>query len=109
MIRNRLKPKNDFIFQRLFGESETKETLISLLNAILRLPPEKQLADLIVIENKALLQEFIDDKTGRLDVRAETLDGVQFNIEMQMANEHNMDRRTLFYFGKIVSRVNQVW
>lgn len=101
MIRNRLKPKNDFIFQRLFGEVETKDTLISLLNAILRLPPQQQLADLTVIENKALIKEFIDDKTGRLDIRAKTLDGVQINIEMQMTNEHNMDRRTLFYFGKL--------
>lgn len=86
MIRNRLKPKNDFIFQRLFGETETKETLIALLNAILCLPSDRQLADVVVIENKALMQEFIEDKTGRLDIRAETLDGVQINIEMQMAN-----------------------
>ena len=30
----RLKPKNDFIFKRLFGESDVKEALLSLLNAI---------------------------------------------------------------------------
>ncbi len=35
---NRLKATNDFIFKGLFGEVESKENLISLLNAILKLP-----------------------------------------------------------------------
>jgi predicted transposase/invertase (TIGR01784 family) len=33
----RLKVKNDFIFQKIFGESENKEILISFLNAVLEL------------------------------------------------------------------------
>lgn len=43
----------------------------------------------------------IDDKTGRLDVRAETKDNQQFDIEMQLTNQKNMARRTLFYLSKI--------
>ncbi|MBD2866702.1 Rpn family recombination-promoting nuclease/putative transposase [Paenibacillus sp. IB182363] len=97
----RLKPKNDFIFQRLFGEQDTKESLISLLNAILQLQGTESIADITVIENKQLDKLFIDDKTGRLDVRAETLDGVQFDIEIQLANQRNMPRRTLFYASKL--------
>jgi len=31
----RLKPLNDFIFKKTFGEEETKDNLIALLNAIL--------------------------------------------------------------------------
>lgn len=99
--RRRLKPKSDFIFKRLFGENETKEALISLLNAILRLEGDQRLVDLHVMENTALMQELIHDKTGRLDIRAETLDGVQINIEMQLTDKKDMDRRTLFYFGKL--------
>jgi len=31
----RLKPLNDFIFKKIFGEEETKDNPIALLNAIL--------------------------------------------------------------------------
>jgi predicted transposase/invertase (TIGR01784 family) len=101
LIRKRLKPKNDFIFKRLFGEEASKEALISLLNAILKFNWENPLIDLKMIENKKLLKEHLKDKTGRIDIRAETLDHTQINIEVQLTNEHNMDRRTLFYFGKL--------
>jgi predicted transposase/invertase (TIGR01784 family) len=96
-----LKPKNDLIFQLLFGNENDKECLISLLNAILRLEGEARIIDLTIITNKELAQEWIDDKTGRLDVRAETRDNQQFDIEMQLANQKNMARRTLFYLSKM--------
>lgn len=101
MIRRRLKPKNDFIFQRLFGEQETEESLISLLNAILKLQGEQRIVSLMVIENKQLSKKLIDDKTGRLDVRAETANRVQINIEVQLTDYRNMPRRTLFYLSKL--------
>ncbi|MBO9606388.1 MAG: Rpn family recombination-promoting nuclease/putative transposase [Paenibacillaceae bacterium] len=102
MAVKRLRPKNDFIFQRLFGERETKESLISLLNAILRLEDHRRIVDLTVVEkNKELLKELVTDKTGRLDIRAETLDQVQINIEVQLIDRQNMIKRTLFYLGKM--------
>ncbi|MDF2716992.1 MAG: Rpn family recombination-promoting nuclease/putative transposase [Paenibacillus sp.] len=101
MAIKRLKPKNDFIFQRLFGEQETEDSLISLLNAILRLEGERRIVNLMVIENKQLAKKLIDDKTGRLDVRAETADRVQINIEVQLTDYRNMPRRSLFYLSKL--------
>ncbi|PYI50660.1 Rpn family recombination-promoting nuclease/putative transposase [Paenibacillus flagellatus] len=101
MTVRRLKPKNDFIFQRLFGEQDTKESLMALLNAILRLEGPQRIVALTVIDNKQLTKKLIDDKTGRLDVRAETADRVQINIEVQLTNYRNMPRRTLFYLGKL--------
>ena len=44
-----LSPKNDFVFQKLFGTEENKDLLIALLNAILGLPLEKRLTDVTVI------------------------------------------------------------
>jgi hypothetical protein len=32
---DRLKPLNDFVFKKVFGEEQTKDNLIALLNAIL--------------------------------------------------------------------------
>lgn len=40
-------------------------------------------------------------KTGRLDIRAKTADGMQIEIKVQINNQKNMDKRTLFYWGKL--------
>ena len=36
-----------------------------------------------------------------MDVRAKTTDGTQYDIEIQLTNQKNMDKRTLFYWGKM--------
>ena len=97
----RLKPINDFIFKKVFGEEESKDSLISFLNAVLNLKDEKKLATIEIIENKELISELIENKTSRLDVRARTADGTQLNIEVQLTDQKNMDKRTLFYWGKM--------
>lgn len=40
----------------------------------------------------------VEDKTAILDVRAKTEDGTQINIEVQLTNQRNMEKRTLFYW-----------
>lgn len=99
----RLKVKNDFIFQKIFGQAENKEILISFLNAVLELEGEKNLDDIEIVENTKLKKDSIDDKLGILDIRAKTAKGEQLNIEVQLVNQYNMDRRTLFYWSKIYS------
>lgn len=99
----RLKPLNDFIFKKTFGEEETKDNLIALLNAILSKKDIDKLVTLEIVENKQLTPELIEDKTGIIDVRAKTADGTQLEIEVQLTNQHNMDKRTLWYWGEIYS------
>jgi predicted transposase/invertase (TIGR01784 family) len=100
---DRLKVKNDFIFQKIFGQNEHQEILISFLNAVLALEAEQKLTDIEIMENTRLKKDSIDDKLGVLDIRARTLAGVQFNIEIQLINQYNMDQRTLFYWSKLFS------
>lgn len=100
---NRLKPLNDFIFKKTFGEEDTKDNLIALLNAILSKKDRDKLVTLEIVENKELTPELIEDKTGRIDVRAKTADGTQLEIEVQLTNQHNMDKRTMWYWGEIYS------
>ncbi|RCX17873.1 putative transposase/invertase (TIGR01784 family) [Anaerobacterium chartisolvens] len=97
----RLKVKNDFIFQRIFGQPENKEILISFLNAVLELEGNKRLLDIEIIENTRLKKEGINDKLGILDIRAKTMLGEHINIEVQLVNQYNMDKRTIFYWSKI--------
>jgi predicted transposase/invertase (TIGR01784 family) len=103
MISNRLNPTNDFIFKKIFGENEVKENLISLLNAILKLEGDGRLKDITIIDNKELVKELITDKTGRLDVRAETLDNTQIDIEIQLIDQKNIVERMLYYLSKMYS------
>jgi predicted transposase/invertase (TIGR01784 family) len=97
----RLKPLNDFIFKRLFGENEVKDNLIALLNAVLYAKDREKLDTLEIVDNKELTKLMIKDKTGRLDVRAKMADGTQLDIEVQLVDQHNMEKKTLFYLGKL--------
>jgi len=63
----RLKPLNDFIFKKTFGEEETKDNLIALFNAILSKKDIDKLVTLEIVENKELTPELIGDKTGIID------------------------------------------
>lgn len=83
------------------GEEESKENLIAFLNAVLDTEDQNKLVSLEIINNKELTKEMIEDKTGRLDVRAKTADETQINIEVQLTNQRNMEKRTMFYWGKL--------
>jgi predicted transposase/invertase (TIGR01784 family) len=95
---DRLNPLNDYIFKRLM---EDTDRLIAFLNAVLDAKDQKKLVSLEIIDNKELTREMITDKAGRLDVRAKTADGMQIDIEVQLTNQHNMEKRTIYYWGKL--------
>lgn len=97
----RLKPINDFIFKKLFGDKGDEPMLISFLNAVLKKTHKDQITTITIQDNKELTQELINDKTGRIDVRATTKRGEEIDIEVQVANQNNMDKRTLFYWSKL--------
>ncbi|KEZ50895.1 Rpn family recombination-promoting nuclease/putative transposase [Metabacillus indicus] len=92
----RLKPLNDFVFKKLFGENKDKDILIGFINAVLDIEVE----DLYIVEEK-LDKDKIDDKQGILDIKAICHSGEKINIEVQLVNEHNMIERTLFYWAKL--------
>lgn len=97
----RLKPLNDFVFQKIFGEEESSDILLAFLNAVLGRTQKEPLTEVRIDKNKQLTKEMIKDKTGRLDVRATTARGEQIDIEVQLTDQSNMDKRTLFYWGKL--------
>ena len=62
-----------------------------------------KLVTLEIVKNKELTPELIEDKTGIIDVRAKTEDGTQLEIEVQLTDQHNMDKRTMWYWGEMFS------
>lgn len=97
----KIKPLNDFIFKKLFGEKGNEDILEAFINAVLSRTNKGSITELEIIENKELTKELIGDKTGIIDVRAKTLKGEHIDIEVQLTNQGNMDKRTLFYWGKL--------
>jgi predicted transposase/invertase (TIGR01784 family) len=56
---------------------------------------EKLIVSVEIIANKEFLPNFMGGKLSRLDVRARLADGTRVNIEVQLEDEYNLDRRSL--------------
>ncbi|WP_283685035.1 Rpn family recombination-promoting nuclease/putative transposase [Clostridium perfringens] len=93
-----MKPSIDFVFKKLFGAEESKESLISLLNAIIK--SDSPIKDVEILNND-LNKEHNEGKFSRLDIKAKTDKGELINIEIQVKNEYNMIQRTLYYWSRI--------
>jgi predicted transposase/invertase (TIGR01784 family) len=55
------------------------------------------------MQEASLKQLHLDEKTGRLDIKATINNSEIVNIEMQMKNYGDMDKRTLYYGSRLVS------
>ena len=99
-MRGLLDPKMDFVFKNIFGSEKHPNILISFLNATLK---PKDLITEVEIKNTDLNKGYIEDKFSRLDVKATTNNNEIINIEIQLKNEYNMIKRSLYYWSKLYS------
>ena len=95
-----LKPTNDFVFKKLFGEEKNVDILKDLIQSIL---PELKIAKVVVNKDVSLERKLITDKLGILDVMATLNDNTCVDIEMQVKKYPSMPERALFYSGKLIS------
>lgn len=93
-----LTPRIDIAFRKIFGVEENKDLLISFINSVVS--EEDQVADVDIL-NPYNPQNFANDKLSILDVKARGENGKIFNIEIQIANEGDYDKRALFYWAKL--------
>ena len=92
-----LKLTNDFIFKKVFGKKGNESILKDFLEAILKIRIEK-----IEVEAEVELErELIDDKVGKLDIKAIIDNKTTIDIEMQMEDKYNMAERTLYYWSSL--------
>ena len=99
-MKGLLDPKMDFVFKNIFGSEKHPNILISFLNATLK---PKDLITEVEIKNTDLNKGYIEDKFSRLDVKATTSNDEIINIEIQLKNEYNMIKRSLYYWSKLYS------
>ncbi|GHT71540.1 transposase [Spirochaetia bacterium] len=65
---------------------------------------QNRLVSVEILENKTFTAEVVGDKSSILDIRAVLEDWSRVNIEVQLRNLGNMDRRSLFYWSREYTR-----
>ena len=95
-----LKLKNDYTFKRVFGYTGNEEITKGLLNAILK----EKVTDVSLNCNTILERDLYDDKLGILDIRAKINNAVDINVEMQLVDEKNIEKRIIFYLSKMYTQ-----
>jgi len=99
----KVSPFNDFIFKKLFGTVGNEELLRAFLNAVMKDKNLPLIEEITIIEKLELEKNHFEEKLGIIDVHAKTENGEVINVEVQLCNEYNIDKRTLFYWSKLYS------
>ena len=100
----RLNPLNDYLFLKMMGEKGNEKQCLAFLNAVLRAKGIRAAKLIKILENKTFTAEVIGEKTSILDVRVVTDTGEMINIEVQLRDYKNMEKRTLLHWGREYAR-----
>ena len=84
----------------MFGYTGNEEITKGLLNAILK----EKVTEVSLNCNTILERDLYDDKLGILDIRAKVNNQVDINIEMQLVDEKNIEKRIIFYLSKMYTQ-----
>ena len=95
-MEQKLKITNDLVFQRMFGKPGNENITKGFLEKILGI----QIESLTLDTNKRLIGNVVENKIGRVDVKAKLNDGTKVIIEMQVAPYKAMTRRFLYYWAE---------
>ncbi|MCL2765685.1 MAG: Rpn family recombination-promoting nuclease/putative transposase [Treponema sp.] len=105
IIDTRLDPLDDFIFYKVFGETGDEVQLLSFINAVLGKKGDDKFVSVEILENTSYMAEIMGGKSCTLDVKAQLPTGAMVNIEVQLDDRYNMNRRSLFYLSREYNRI----
>ena len=88
----------DYAFKRVFGKNGNESILKDLLESILNIEIKS-----ITIQNPEIPKNMKDGKIGILDVRAELNGDEITEVEMQVQNQYNINKRSPTYLTKLYS------
>jgi len=97
-MAEKITPRVDIAFKKIFGVDENKDLLISLINAIVS---EEDQVESVDILNPYNPRNFRNDKLSILDIKAKGHTGKRYNIEIQISDEADYDKRALYYWAKL--------
>lgn len=93
-------PTNDYVFRRIFGSVGNEKITAGLINSIIK----EEIKTIEINENPITEKELKDDKVGVLDLKAKINNEIVCNIEMQVVQQQDIDRRIMFYWGKMYTQ-----
>lgn len=93
-----LPVKADIVFKAIFAKEANKDLLASFISSILSIDIASQ--D-ITITNTELSPFHEDGKLSRLDIRIKTVDHSHMDVEIQLRNEHNIEKRSIYYLSRL--------
>ena len=94
----RLPLTNDYIFKKVFAKSGNEEILKDLLESVLEIKIQK-----VEVKNPELPKDILDKKAGILDIKVEINENQICDVELQVANQKNIEHRSVYYMGKLVA------
>lgn len=93
-------PLNDVIFKFIFGSEKRKSITIDFLNTVLSESLGHTINDITYKSTENTAQNY-RDKSTRFDVACRLDSGELVNVEVQVINQHNMARRTMYYWAQM--------
>ena len=87
------------MFKRIFGHIGNEDITASLISSIV----EKKITNVELDNSTILEKDLLDDKVGILDIRAKIDNKINCNIEMQVVDHNNIEKRIMFYWSKMYS------
>lgn len=88
--------------EKSFGMKNSKHILISFLNAILNLNGVDKIKDVFFEEKQLDVTLLTSEKLSILDIHVVTETDLNINVEIQLINQYNMIKRTIFYLSKMI-------
>ncbi len=98
-------PTNDLVFKFVFGREERKNVTLQFINDMTGREGNDAFVD-IDFQKTEFAPIKADEKLGRLDVFGILNDRSRIDIEMQVINHFNMEKRALFYWGQMYLHFN---
>lgn len=100
---DRLNPLADIVFSCIFQNMDGAPAMKELINAVLINAGDEPIAEIVDMRSQyPQLAEQPLGKSGRLDVKARTVDGDLINTEVQLWPEDFFIDRELFYGDKMM-------
>jgi predicted transposase/invertase (TIGR01784 family) len=97
-VRSTLDPTLDVVFKMLFGSPAGHDSLVALLNAVLR--PAVPIRRVEVL-NPDPGRDQVQDKGIILDLLVILEDGTRIDVEMQAYRDSSLRQRALYYWSKL--------
>ena len=99
MLTKDLDPKNDVAFRKIFGSEKHKNILIHFLNDMVCFSGKEPIIEVTFLKT-VQDPEIASKKESIVDVLCKDTNGVQYIVEMQVAESKGFEKRAQYYAAK---------